>query len=152
MATAFAQQTTSADSERDKDVYAIYSLLLTNPETSHGRDDNERYLIAPTTAAGVPPIPCVAAPKERQADFREVLADYDHRKGTQRALKPLISISKPYLLLTEDEVKGFIAERMPVRASNKPTDERFHGDIDLFRLTDVYFNPARTLALVQIST
>jgi hypothetical protein len=33
----------------DRDVYAIYSLMLTNPKTSHGQDTNPRYLIADTT-------------------------------------------------------------------------------------------------------
>jgi hypothetical protein len=31
-------------------------------------------------------------------------------------------------------------------------DERFRGVTDLFTLSDVYFNPARTLALTAIST
>ena len=34
------------DTGREKDVYAIYSLMLTNPQTSHGADDNKLYLIA----------------------------------------------------------------------------------------------------------
>jgi hypothetical protein len=54
-ALGFQGQASSPDSEREKDVYVIYSLMLTNPETSHGPDNNERYLIAATTAVGVPP-------------------------------------------------------------------------------------------------
>jgi len=41
------------DKDKDKDVYAIYSLMLTNPKTSHGPDTNPRYLIADATAPGV---------------------------------------------------------------------------------------------------
>jgi hypothetical protein len=148
----YPQDAGSADSEREKDVYAIYSLLLTNPKTSHGPDDNERYLIAPTTIPGAPRIPCVRPPKERDADFREVLEDYDRRKATQPQLKPMISIPKPYVILADDEVKAFIEERGMQRRSQKPRDERFLGVTDLFRLSDVYFNPSRTLALTEIST
>jgi hypothetical protein len=165
------QEIRYADFERVKDTYLIYSLLLTNPRTSHGADDNERYLIAPTTVPGYPRIPCVQPPKEREADFAEVLADYDRRispmsqslfpnaplggvgrSATQWQLKPMFSVPKPYVILTDDEVKSFIQERSMRRPSQKPPDERFRGVTDLFTLTDVYFNPRRTLALTQIST
>jgi hypothetical protein len=146
--------------------------LLTNPRTSHAGDksDNERYLIAPTTVPGYPRVPCVQPPKDREADFAEVLADYDRRvspmsislfpnapfggvgrNATPWQLKPMFSIPKPYVLLSEDEVKAFIDERLPIRRDTV-RDERFRGVTDLFRLTDVYFNPRRTLALTQIST
>ena len=108
MPGGFPQDTAPADWERDKDVYAIYSLLLTNPKTSHGRDDNERYLIASTTVSGVPRIPCVRPPKDREGDFAEVLADFERRKATHRELKSMFLIPKPYVLLSEDEVKLFI--------------------------------------------
>jgi hypothetical protein len=151
IATSFPQDAASTDPERDKDVYTIYSLLLTNPKTSHGSDDNERYLIAPTTIPGYPSIPCVRPPKERNGDFAEVWAEYQRRKTIPTELKPMFSIPKQYVLLTDDEVKGFIDER-GIRRSQKPPDERFRGVSDLFRLTDVYFNPRRTLALTAIST
>ena len=81
--------------------------MLTNPQTSHGPDNNERYLIAVTTAPGRPPEPCVRPPEEREADFREVLADYERRKATPRQLKRALSIRKLYVLLSGDEVRQF---------------------------------------------
>lgn len=147
----------------DKDVYAIYSLMLTSPETSHGPDDNARYLIAATTGPGFPLEPCVKPPKSREADFREVLTDFAHRKTTQRELKRDFSIQKPYLLLSAADVKAFMSERstapiplaqiddLPINGP-EPPDERFRGVADLFTLTDVYFNPRRTLALTAIAT
>ena len=36
----------SSEAERRADVYAIYSLMMTSPKTSHGVDDNKVYLIA----------------------------------------------------------------------------------------------------------
>lgn len=139
------------DSERERDVYLIYSLMLTNPRTSHGPDNNERYLIAATTAPGRPLEPCVMPPKEREADLREVLADYEHRKGKTRELKPAFSIPKPYLLLNADEVKSFMKERWPTPEPKLP-DARFRGVTDIFTLSDVYFNQRQTLALTAMST
>ena len=98
-------------SEREKDVYAIYSLMLTNPQTSHGPDNNPRYLIAPATVPGTPEVPCVVPPKERAAEFRKVREDFERRKFTQQQLKPAFSIQKPYVLLSADEVKAFIEDR-----------------------------------------
>jgi hypothetical protein len=48
-----------------------------------------------TTGHGHPETPCVQPPKEREADFHEVLTDYERRKVTQRQLKQALSISKP---------------------------------------------------------
>ena len=90
-------------SEREKDVYAIYSLMLTNPQTSHGPDNNPRYLIAPATVPGTPEVPCVVPPKERAAEFRKVREDFERRKFTQQQLKPAFSIQKPYVLLSADK-------------------------------------------------
>ena len=135
----------------DRDVYRIYSLMLTNPTTSHGPDDNERYLVAASTAPGPPDQPCVVPPKEHQADFREALADYELRKGKARELKPLFSIPKPYSLLSPEEVQAFQKERWPTPESKVP-GPRFRGVTDLFTLSDVYFNQRHTLALTGIAT
>jgi hypothetical protein len=95
----FQQPAVSRDFDKDKDVYAIYSLMLTNPKTSHGPDTNPRYLIGETTVRGVPETPCVAPPVDRRGDFEEVLADYAKRKETSRVVKRALSIRKPYVLL-----------------------------------------------------
>ena len=66
-------------------------------------------------------------PQEREAEFRDVLADLERRKNTPRQLKPLFSIPKPYMLLTDDEVRAFSEERMRPFAQQ---DERFGGVSD----------------------
>ena len=152
-AQAFPQAAGSADSEREKDVYAIYSLMLTNPRTSHGADDNERYLIAVTTAPARPLEPCVDPPRDREGEYREVLVDYDRRKSTSpRELKPAFSIRKSYLLLSADDISEFRKERSLPNASQTRTDQRFRGVTDVFTLSDVYFNQRGTLALTAISS
>ncbi len=145
------QQETAVDAEREKDVYAIYSVMFTDTRTSHGADTNERYLIAATTATKWPMEPCVTPPDGRRAEFTEVLADFELRKSKPRQLIRALSTKKPYVLLDADEVKAFIDARSPVRP-NAPPDERFRGAVDVFTLTDVFFNQARTLALSHISS
>jgi hypothetical protein len=150
-AQGFQQDTRSADSDREKDVDAIYSLMLTKPMTSHGVDNNERYLIAMTTGPGWPQEPCVQPPKEREAEFREVLTDYESRKATPRELKRELSISKPYELLSDAEVGELHRERSTGFIRPGSRSERFRGVTDLWTLTDAYFNQRGTLALTAIS-
>ena len=73
------EQGTSSEAEREKDVYRIYSLLLNNAKTSHGPDENPRYLISETTSLPMWQEPCVAADKGREAELAEVLADFERR-------------------------------------------------------------------------
>jgi len=147
-----SQTVDSTESERDKDTYAIYSMVLAHLETSHGPDDNERYLIeATTSASGLPEEPCVNPPKEREADFREVLLDYERRKATPRRLKPVFSISKPFALLSVSEAREFMKERSSTSNGNVASNPQFQGVSDLVTLSDVYFNQDRTLALAGIS-
>lgn len=137
----------------EKDVYAIYSLILTNPKTSHGADKNERYLIAAMTTPGRPEEPCIRLPNGREADFREVLADYKRRKSIPRELKPVFSAGKPYELLNDEEAREFRTERrLPIPGEQRSPNQRFLGATDLFTLSDVYFNQRRTLALTAISS
>jgi len=146
------QAADSSESEKNKDTYAIYSLVLVHPKTSHGADDNERYLIAETTASTFPQEPCVQPPKEREADFREVMADYQQRKSTPRKLKPAFSIGKPYSLLGASEVSEFMKEKERALPSHGDgiSNTRFQGVSDIFTLSDVYFNRRRTLAMTAI--
>ena len=148
-ANAFQPQAGSADPEREKDVYAIYSLMLTNPRTSHGVDNNERLLIGMNTKPPSVQLSCMRSPKDKEAEFREVLADYEHRKTIPRQLKPPLSVPKPYMLLTDDEVRAFSEERLRPFAQQ---DDRFRGVSDYFTLSDVYFNQAGTLALTALSS
>ncbi|MGH9647168.1 MAG: hypothetical protein ACRD4E_10160, partial [Bryobacteraceae bacterium] len=150
LAHAFQQHVTPPDSDREKDVYAIYSLMLTNPQTSHGPDRNERFLIAVTTAPPHAQEPCVRPPTERQADFQEMRTDYERRRAMPRELKAVFSISKPYVLLNADEAQNFIESRWPKPGHGSPPVQ-FKGVTDLFTLSDVYFNQQGNLALTGIS-
>jgi hypothetical protein len=138
------------DAGPDPDVYAIYSLMLTNVKTSHGADTNAQYLIAAKTRAPWPGTPCVTPPAERRAEFDEVLADFETRKVRPQELKRGLSISKPYVLLDEKQVIAFIGSRS-VMGSGRKASEVFPGVTDLISLSDVYFNRDRTLAMTGMS-
>ena len=137
--------------ERERDVYKIYSLLMTNPPTSHGADDNPRYLIDTTTRLRSAQ-PCVRPPKEREVEFAEVLADLEIRKSTPRTLKRQLSIRKPYELLTAEQVTAFQSERRWPKPTHRTSDARFEGVTDLFTVSDVYFSKNGRLALTALSS
>jgi len=148
------QQTTNAtaDSERRADIYVIYSLMMTDPKTSHGPDNNEVYLIRDTTVPGTPPEPCVRAPPPYERRFAEILADYKRRKDTPATLERALNIVQPYQLLNRDEAKEFVELHDLRPGPRAKPKELFQKATDLFGLTDVYFNHNRTLALTGIST
>jgi len=66
--------------------YAIYSLMMINPQTSHAPYDEETFLMASTTERPYPRTPCVAVPPEYQSSFQEILADYGIRENTPATL------------------------------------------------------------------
>lgn len=138
-------------SDREKDCYAIYSLMMTNPETQSRTDGNDRYLIAAITGPGVPARPCVQAPAGREADLQEVLADFESRKAVPRHLKSSFSSNKPYLLLSGEDVDAFMKAKRN-RSNQEPGRAEFKGVTDLFTLTDVYFNQRGTVAFSGLSS
>ncbi len=147
---------TGAAAERERDTYRIYSLLLTNPITSHGPDTNARYLIRATALVeSWRPMPCVSPPKSREAEFREVLADFENRKDAHRVLKWQLSIAKPYELLNEAGVEAFQEERENPKIlldKNGQRRDRFKGVSDVFTFADVYFSKNGRMALTAMST
>jgi hypothetical protein len=151
VALGFQESQPPRISRLERDVYAIYSQMLANPLTDNPLDNNARYLIADRSDPPFPPEECITAPKEREKAFREVLSDYERRKGKPRKLKPLFTIQKPYLLLNPEEVEAF--EATPLATSERRVrDERFRGVTHLFTLSDVYFDNSHALALSAISS
>ena len=135
-----------------RDVYTIYSLIMTNPATSHGADNNEVYLVSEMTKPGFPVVPCVRVPQEYEPAYREILDDYNRRKDKPVKLERGFNITKPYELLNADEVKQFVGIHSLRRTPYENPNELFQKTTDLFTLSDVYFNQSHTLALTAVST
>jgi hypothetical protein len=165
--TAFAQSS---------DAYAIYSALIsTSPVVRSGPGnvpiDDQLYLIDATTVTdrigfGPPGArtlftaeSCLKVPPLDDAGFREILADYNLRRNTPAVLKRQFTFSKPYQLLTATESDRFLREALEstpqVRAPNvaPPVNRNplYPKSKRVFRVGDVYFNKARTLAVVFFS-
>lgn len=103
-ASGFPQGTGASEAQKEKDVYAIYSLVLTDPQTSYGADRNEWYLIASTTTVrGFPQLSCVRPPEERETVFEAWIDSVRIQTG---ALDP-----RPHVLIDPNEAAEFRAER-----------------------------------------
>jgi hypothetical protein len=136
--------------EREKEVYRIYSLLMTNPRTT-GPGDNSRYLISAMTRVQHE-MPCVRPPRDYKAEFAEVLADFKTRRATTRVLKRDLSLSKPYELLSAEQGEAFEKERgWPNPEAGEP-NPLFKDVTDVFTFSDVYFSKNGRLALTAISS
>lgn len=159
-----AQQPT--ETTREQDVYAVYSSLMTNPPTSFRSDPNELYAIAsetktirrarPAAASGVltlVPAMCIEPTPGYETRWVEVMAEVDAATDTPVALKRELNVTKPYMLLSQEDTAKFLASILS-RGSRAPfaPDPKLQGAVSLFVLSNVYFDKARTLALVQLSS
>jgi hypothetical protein len=135
------------------DIYAIYSLMMTNPPTSHGPSTDEVYLIADTTRPVRPVEPCVRVPSQYEMAYQEILDEYHRRKDKPVKLERALNIAKPYELLNADDADKYVAIHSGyLRIPDPNPKELLRKSTDLFYLGDVYFNQSHTLALTAIST
>ncbi len=156
--TAEGCQQSRDDSGRQTDVYAIYSLMLLHPATSHGPDDNQIYLISDVTVPGTPTEPCVRPPDSETKRWAEVMEDFKLHQNVRTKLQPIFTLSKPFKLLNPAECdeffKGRAAPHVPTSPPEDPSKNQalFQKASDLFSLGDVYFDRNHTLALTFISS
>jgi len=146
-------------SDRDQDSYAIYSQLLKSGPIEWRDASRTQWLIEGTTtamplgatchpASGIDPVAmnphdAVKPPKDRQAEWNEVLADYDqHCHDVIQLDGNNFKTDLPVRLLNPDEKLVFM------KAPQEPPDE-FADGAGLHRFTEVFFNPNHTLALVE---
>ena len=130
---------------RTKDIYEIYSQLIPAAMTLTA---NPVYLIQSTTVV-VPldAVPgwgidrCVKVPPNYAPAWAELLEEARSGKIVPGTLQPEFKLSKAYLLLRPAEIPA-----MP------SSDPKFQGATDVFRLSVVYFNRNRTLALTSVGT
>jgi hypothetical protein len=176
LAFAFMAHCPSTASAQSSDAYVIYSALIsTSPVVRSGPGnvpaDDQIYLIDANTVTDRtgfgPPAgrtfftaeSCLKVPPLDDVSFREILADYNLRKNTPAALKRQFTFSKPYQLLTAVESDRFLREALEstpqVRTPNvtPPVNRNplYPKSKRVFRVGDVYFNKARTLAIVFFS-
>ena len=145
--------------DRNKDSYVIYSLLLESGPVEWRNSSRSQWLIEDTTNAMPLDVPCrtssesdtlmmsphfaVKAPEDRQAEWNEVLADYDqHCHDVFQLDRDSFMTKLPVHLVNTDEKQRFMKD--PI----KPPAE-FANGAGLHRFTEVFFNANHTLALVE---
>ncbi|MFL6438467.1 MAG: hypothetical protein ACJ71Q_12865 [Terriglobales bacterium] len=169
------QRTPSAESkpgpmpqDRIADSYAIYSQLLPRNRIEWGNAPRSQWLVEDTTTAMPLDQPCesrgmmnphqgIKPPQERQAEFAEVLADYDaHCHDRYQLDGSKFRLRLPVRLLDEGARKRYVSGvwgHMP--PSNNimqapPTPDEFKGAAGMHSFTAVYFNREHTLAMTEI--
>ena len=151
---------TAADADRDNDVRAIYSWLIT-----HSTGQDQLYLIAPETIyqARYPSEGCFDVPPDHAADFRQIRANFDRSKNalqfapgtvlyfTTRKVPTFFSTTKPYVIL-DPNVANEIMLHSSLLSDSPIVRERYPGAEHLLIFSDVFFNRKRTVALVNFDS
>jgi hypothetical protein len=144
---------------RTQDAYAIYSQLLKSGPIEWRQVSRKQWLLedatnaialdvachpaSPTVSAEMNPHDAVEAPKDRQAEWNEVLTDYDqHCHDVIRLDVKSFRTELPVRLLNAEDQQLFM--KNPAR----PPAEFADGG-GLHRFTEVFFNTNHTLALVE---
>ena len=156
--------------DRAYEAYAIYSQLLPGNQIEWGNEPRSFWLMEEATTAQPLNVSCIAAdgmlmnphrsvkpPVDRQADFSEVLADYDAHCHDRYLLDASqFRLALPVHLLDDAGQRRYeqgVMHYMPpsndiMRAPATP--DEFKGAAGMHRFTAVFFNPAHTLALTEI--
>src|SRR4051794_33471468 len=103
-----ASSSQAAAADEHHDVYAIYSILMTDPKTSHGQSKDDLFLIADVTRPALPVEPCIRVPSPYETAYQEILEEYHRRKDKPAKVERALDITKPYELLNADEVNEFL--------------------------------------------
>ena len=142
---------------RIADSYAIYSRLLPGNQIEWGDRPRSFWLVQETTTAVPLNNPCVIGgrinphgvrvPEERQAEFAEVLADYDaHCHDRYQLDGSKFRLRLPIRLLDKDARERYVTGVMHA----PPRPDEFKGAAGMHSFTAVYFNRGQTLAMTEI--
>jgi hypothetical protein len=177
-ATGFAQQQTKTAApqlkpvpmqpDRVADSYVIYSQLLAGNQIEWGNAPRSLWLVEDTTTAEPPDSSCasdgmmnpheaIQAPPARQAEFAEVLADFDaHCHDRYQLETSKLRVQLPVRSLDEEARKRYVNRVSGFRPPQNnimqapPTPDEFKGAAGMHSFTAVYFNRAHSLALTKI--
>lgn len=158
--------------DRTEESYTIYSQLLPGNQIEWGNVPRTQWLIEDVTKAVALESPCssggmmagmmnphqsIRAPEARQAEFAEVLADFDaHCHDRYQLEASRFHLELPVRMMNEDArrryVEGVVHYMPPandiMRAPATPNE--FKGAAGMHSFATVYFNRSRTLAMTEI--
>jgi hypothetical protein len=133
------QQSSSPVIYDSADAYQIYSVLL--PHEESWRIATGTLVIQQETVPSEVQDGCFTA--EARKKFKDAIADYRVANGKRRLLQPRFEIEKPYLLVTEENIRAL----MP-RYDWQGFYNQYPGSGGVFTVSAVGFNKDRTLAVV----
>ena len=138
--------------DRAQDSYQIYSQLLKSGPIEWRDADRKQWLIEATTNAvpldadcaqntSLSPRGAVQPPQNRQAEWNELLADFDrHCHDVIELDRDLFKTELPVRLLTAADKRRFDPQKPPAE---------FADGAGLHQFTQVFFNASHTLAAVK---
>lgn len=133
------------------DSYAIYSLLLSGGVVSNSSLPREQRLgIAGETVSfedmkpATEPDAEIQPPAESANAFQQALQDFGTRRQERAQLEHRLKLDRPYTLISANEVAEF-RKGSPGAAPSSTA-----GYAGIVRFSEVYFNNARTAALVYL--
>lgn len=145
-----------ADIERSPDAYAIYSLLVPGEALAKMAPSlNQRWAIAAMTvnasdiSPALAPEAALQPPKDDPRGFREAAADYQARKNERLRLVRDFHLTRPYSLLTPEEVNEFRTARSTPTAPSA-LRQKYSGYPGITYFSQVFFNSKRSAALVYM--
>jgi hypothetical protein len=141
----------------EADVYAVYSLVMPGvPFSQLPPSQAAQYAIAAETVAidqmnpAIPPDAQLRPPAENQRGFREALEDFYQREHQRALLEPRLKLDRPYRLLSPAEVSELRNALTGIDPGSELKD-KWAGYAGITFFSEVYFNAARTAALVYMS-
>lgn len=159
--TATRQETGNGSSPlRDaEDRYAVYSAILSHPPLSHP-DQNAKSAIAETTIPvkdGTTTLQavCTEIPHMRSESWAQLQRDFAQHNDRPVLLKRAFSLTKPYVLLSAQQVTEFEGRRTTLIVPTDPPGAVAASPnieaADLFRFSRVFFDDPHQVAMVYVS-
>jgi hypothetical protein len=141
------------DSALRDDTYAVYSALFSDPRIVQELGYNGAVSIEQMTVAGMmrsgPSAACYAPTPANEADWREIQAALSQHTFSPQKLEPIFKMARPYTLLDDKAVAELREQGMREEAA-RGRNWNYAGAKRLYRLSPVFFNQKRTLALTEI--
>jgi hypothetical protein len=142
--------------ERQQDVYAIYSMLMPGAVLANlGSSQNQRWAIADTTVnaedinPALAPEAALKPPDDHPRRFHDAVVDYEQRRNERQAVIRAFHLDRPYTLLTPSDIQAFQDSRTSVAADSE-SQQKYSGYPGINYFSDVYFNAQRSAALVYM--
>jgi len=134
------------ESYDEQEAYRVYEAVL--PLDQLGREDKTLVIRAETEPYKVS---CLKPEKEWQELLEPAIADYQKVNSKSWLLQRHLEISKPYEIVSQDEITAILRESPGLGEEWRIFDKRYRGSSGWIELSAVGFNADKSVALVYIS-